>query len=152
MLALVAITLTSCMEEPTAVIPENMNGNLTLIGYVYQQKEGASDPSVCRNHAVTILRGTKNGENMFYTKYTATTDDDGRFSMQMGVPAGKTIDEVKAEASDMIEREHEVTGAGRVDTYYYGSDYKTNLSEGKTYVLKITMKPCAYDSYKAIQP
>lgn len=151
-LAIVAATLSSCMEEPTAVLPENMDGSVTVIGYVYQKKEGASDASVCRNHAVTLLRGTKSGEKMFYTKYNATTDDKGRFSMQIGVPAGKTIDEVKIEASDMIEREHEMSGAGLVDTYYYGSDKKTDLLEGKTYVLKITMTACAYDAYKGYQP
>ena len=144
--ALLAIMMSGCkQEEPTAVLSENMNATVTIVGYVRittTDGAGQSTTSMRKGQEVVILRGTKVGETTGYERFTATTDNKGRFEMKLGVPAGKSIDEVKVIAEADLNQGAKV-GSEVVGAHFYGEASKTDLKAYNGYEFLVEMTATA---------
>ncbi len=160
MAALVAVAaiFASCEKvEPTALEPENLNGKLTVAGLVQLQtyKEDSktlvpSDLQIMRNQAVVVLYGTDDGAgNKTYVEYSATTDGQGFYSIDLPVAIGQAIDEVKVQLNvflegqtygywvdDKFEKRFE-----RVDAWFEAEVIQAPAAAGHTYGLDLTLEP-----------
>lgn len=145
--AIVAMMMSGCkQEEPTAVLSENMNATVTIVGYVRittTDGAGQSTTSMRKGQEVVILRGTKIDEKTTgYEKLSATTDNKGRFEMKLGVPAGKSIDEVKVIAEADLNQGAKV-GSEVVGAHFYGEASKTDLKAYNGYEFLVEMTATA---------
>lgn len=144
--AIVAMMMSGCkQEEPTAVLSENMNATVTIVGYVRittTDGAGQSTTSMRKGQEVIVLRGTKINEHTCYEKLSATTDNKGRFEMKLGVPAGKSIDEVKVIAEADLNQGVKV-GSEVVGAHFYGEASKTDLKAYNGYEFLVEMTATA---------
>ncbi|MCQ2343171.1 MAG: hypothetical protein MJZ75_06785 [Paludibacteraceae bacterium] len=150
--ALLAMMMSGCkQEEPTAVLSEKMNATVDLVGYVRittTDGDGQTATSMRKGQEVVILRGTKINEQMCYEKLSATTDNKGRFEIQIGVPAGRQIDEVRAIATADLNTGAKV-GNESVGAHFYGEATRTNLKAYNGYEMIIEMTATeAKDTHK----
>ena len=152
-LVAVAAIFASCEKQPTAVLPENMGSKVTMTGYVraYYLKKNAEDMTskksfdtvMVKNAELLVLRGTKVGESMTYREYTATTDKNGFYTIELGCAQGQKIDEIKVIYS--VYDKTYVIPQGKSDpvkteAYFYGEAKKENAAAGHAYNLDVNVK------------
>ena len=158
----VAAMFASCEKEPTALEPANYNGKLTVAGFVTIRtwKEDSkmlveNEKDVVRDQKVTVLYGTKDSKgNLSFTEYSATTDRDGYYSLELPVAIGQTIDQVKAQVQVFLEHAtvaYYIEDGDKkfitTDAWYQAEKVEDDAASGKTYSMDLTLVPVELTSH-----
>lgn len=153
------LSMSSCeKKEPTAILPENLNSNVTICGYVRwygYDENGFLEKGIIADQGtqVTILRGEANSKGEIENTVSyVNTNTDGFFTATIGVAAGQTIDQVEVKAS-CFSGDSKCSASTYVcnekgkwvpgDAYFYGSKLITNMVSGRAYQMDIDMMPVA---------
>ncbi len=157
-LVCVAAIFASCeKKEPTALKPENLNGNVTVAGYLrkltYDRESStelkARELEVVANQKIDVLYGTEVGGNMTYVKYEVTTNEKGLFSIDLPCALGQQIDEVKLMLDLFIPNgtyagytEGSEIHIEQTDAYFHAEQSFKPAAEGTTqFADKLTLEP-----------
>ena len=152
----IAATFASCEKEPTALEPENLNGKVTICGFVQIQTYKEDSKALVANalepmadQQITVLYGTDDGTgNITYVEYNATTNRDGYYTIDLPVAIGKQIDDVKVQLK--LFKEH-ATAAYYVNSSaenvfittdaWFQAEASAATPAGQTLVLDLTLEP-----------
>lgn len=163
----VAAMFASCEKETTALEPENLNGKLTVAGFVTIRtwKEDSkmlveNEKDVVRDQKVTVLYGTVDPTDttatpkLIYTEYSATTDRDGYYSLELPVAIGQTIDEVKAQVQVFLEHAtvaYYIEDGDKkfitTDAWYQAEKSTKKAPAGQTISMDLTLAPVELTSH-----
>ena len=163
-LVAVAAIFAGCeKKEPTAVLPEDMNAKVIINGYVrsqaYEEKSSVLVPKEKKepvaNATIKVLYGVKVKGVMTYKEYSATTNKEGFYQIELGCATGKTIDEVKVQAGAFVKdgtKAYKQNSDGSVDitttdAYFYGEKSQLNAAAGNAYKLNVDILPVDLTSY-----
>lgn len=152
----VAAMFASCEKEPTALELNNLNGKLTVAGFVtmrtWKEKDDAlteNDPVVVKSQKVVVLYGTKDKDGkMSYQEFSATTNGDGYYTVELPVAVGQTIDEVKTQIQVFFEKAtvaQYTDGADlkftTTDAWYQAQKIQADAPAGQTISMDLVLAP-----------
>lgn len=152
----VASMFASCEKEPTALELDNLNSKLTVAGFVTMRtwKEKGdmlteNDPVAVKNQKVDVLYGTKDAKgNLSFQEFSATTDGEGYYTVELPVALGQNIDQVKAQVKVFIEKatvaqytDGEDTKFMTTDAWYQAKVEKDDQPAGQTTAINLVLTP-----------
>ncbi|MBR0297018.1 MAG: hypothetical protein IJQ95_06490 [Paludibacteraceae bacterium] len=152
----VASMFASCEKEPTALELENLNGKITVAGFVTMRTWKEKDDmlqenaqSAVKNQKVDILYGTKDKDgNYSYQEFSATTNGEGYYTLELPVAVGQNVDRIKAQVKIFLEKatvaqyqDGTETKFMTTDAWYQALVTKDDQPAGQTTAIDLVLVP-----------
>lgn len=143
-MAALLVGFASCTKTQTELSSDTIQTKVNVYGNVtYDTYNATGSKTECKYEGPVDVFYRKSGSSDALTHKVVNADDEGYFELQLGCPAGQSL-EVKAQAATTDDTRVTVNGAGVVvSAYYFGQASKTVTSGSAAYI-KVVLNPVAY--------
>lgn len=143
-MAALLVGFASCTKTQTELSSDTIQTKVNVYGNVtYDTYDAAGSKTECTYEGPVDVFYRKSGSSDAFTHKVVNADDEGYFELQLGCPAGQSL-EVRAQASTFDDTRVSINGANAVvNAYYFGQASKT-VTCGSAAYIKVVLAPTAY--------